>query len=380
MTFRRLFLMWQPARNHRLFLAFAIIFAAPGCLLGQSVPPASAPSADPASAPWTFAVAGDSRNCGDVVMPAIAAGVAKDHAAFYLHLGDFRKLSDFDEDLQHQPKYISSPLSISTYEAIAWDDFLQSQIATFTVPVFLGIGNHELVWPHTRDMYLIQFADWLDTPVLRDQRLADDKNNHKLVAYFHWIKGGIDFISLDNATDDAFDPPQVLWFERTLKLAAANPDVTTVVVGMHEALPDSISSNHAMDESEPGLISGRRVYRDLLALQHDSHKRVYILASHSHYFMEGIFNTEYWRNNGGVLPGWIVGTAGAIRYALPPNKTEAKAAETNVYGYLLATVKPGGEIDFVFRKINESDIPASVMDVYKPEFVHWCFEKNSAAH
>jgi hypothetical protein len=25
--------------------------------------------------PWTFAVSGDFRNCGDVVMPAIAAGV-----------------------------------------------------------------------------------------------------------------------------------------------------------------------------------------------------------------------------------------------------------------------------------------------------------------
>jgi hypothetical protein len=370
--------MWQPARNHRLFLAFAIIFAAPGCLLGQSVPPASAPSADPSSAPWTFAVAGDSRNCGDVVMPAIAAGVAKDHAAFYLHLGDFRKLSDFDEDLQHQPKYISSPLSISTYEAIAWDDFLQSQIATFTVPVFLGIGNHELVWPHTRDMYLIQFADWLDLPELKSQRLADDKNNHQLRTYFRWIQGGIDFISLDNASDDAFDETQVLWLEHTLQLDASNPQIQTVVVGMHEALPDSISSNHAMDESEDGLISGRRVYRDLLAVQNNAKKHVYVLASHSHYYMEGIFNTEYWRVNGGVLPGWIIGTAGAFRYALPPNKTEATVAETNVYGYLLGTVKPDGEINFQFRKLEESDVPSSIMNEYKQEFVHWCFEKNSA--
>ena len=346
----------------------------------QSTPSPSSAAAETPSVPWNFAVSGDSRNCGDVTMPAIAAEVAKDHAGFYWHLGDFRKLSDFDEDMQHQPKNIASPLSISTYLATAWDDFLQNQIATFApTPVFLGIGNHELVWPHTREMYLIQFADWLDTPVLHDQRLADDKNNHKLVAYFHWIQGGIDFISLDNATDDAFDPLQVLWFERTVKLAAANPSIHTVVVGMHEALPESISSNHAMDESEPGIVSGRRVYRDLLALQNDSHKRVYVLASHSHYYMDGIFNTEYWRNNGGVLPGWIIGTAGAIRYALPPNKTEAKAAETNVYGYLLATAKPNGEIDFTFRKLNESDIPASVVDTYKADFVHWCFEKNSAA-
>ena len=74
-------------------------------------------------ATWSFAVSGDSRNCGDVVMPAIAAGVLKDNASFYWHLGDFRKLSDFDEDIQHQPENIARPLSISRYEQIAWDDF-----------------------------------------------------------------------------------------------------------------------------------------------------------------------------------------------------------------------------------------------------------------
>jgi hypothetical protein len=49
-----------------------------------------------AQQPWTFAVSGDSRNCGDVVMPAIAAGVHQDQAAFYWHLGDFRAIYDFD--------------------------------------------------------------------------------------------------------------------------------------------------------------------------------------------------------------------------------------------------------------------------------------------
>jgi len=37
------------------------------------------------------------------------------------------------------------------------------------------------------------------------------------------------------------------------------------------------------------------VYADLLRAQNDSHKRVYVLASHSHYYMDGIFNTEYWK-------------------------------------------------------------------------------------
>jgi hypothetical protein len=51
-----------------------------------------------------------------------------------------------------------------------------------------------------------------------------------------------------------------------------------------------------------------------------------------------------------------------------------------VYGYLLGTVKPGGEIDFTYQKINEPDVPAYVVDKYKQDFVHWCFVENSAAH
>ena len=48
---------------------------------------------------WRFAVSGDSRNCGDIVMPAIAASVLKSGAQFYWHLGDFRAIYDFDEDM-----------------------------------------------------------------------------------------------------------------------------------------------------------------------------------------------------------------------------------------------------------------------------------------
>ena len=129
-----------------------------------------------------------------------------------------------------------------------------------------------------------------------------------------------------------------------------------------------------------GTESGRRVYTDLLKTQSQGKKHVYILASHSHYFMDGIFNTEYWRTHEGVLPGWIVGTAGAIRYALPADHAGANAAETNVYGFLLAEVKPSGEIQFTFKHLQESDVPAAVVDRYKSEFVHWCFAENTASH
>ena len=54
-------------------------------------------------------------------------------------------------------------------------------------------------------------------------------------------------------------------------------------------------------------------------------KKVYVLSSHSHFYMSGVYDTPYWREHGGVLPGWIIGTTGAIRYALPPGATHAKS-------------------------------------------------------
>jgi hypothetical protein len=331
-------------------------------------------------ASWSFAVSGDSRNCGDVVMPAIAASVIQSGASFYWHLGDFRAIYNFDEDIQHQPEHLAKPLSIYDYEETAWNDFLRSQVVPFgTLPVFLGIGNHETTPPKTREQYLVQFADWLEAPKLREQRLRDDPSSHKLTTYYHWIQNSVDFINLDNSTPDQFDATQLKWFEKTLLAAESNPQIHTVVVGMHEALPESISENHSMNQSDVGTASGRRIYVDLLKTQNQAHKRVYVLASHSHYFMDGIFNTEYWRANGGVLPGWIIGTAGAVRYALPKDSVNARAAETNVYGFLLATVQPSGEIQFSFKRLQESEVPSATVDRYRSEFVHWCFAENSVA-
>ena len=328
-----------------------------------------------------FAVSGDSRNCGDVVMPGIAAKVLADHAVFYWHLGDFRKISDFDEDMQHEPEHLAKPLAIIDYLALAWPDFIDNQLVPFgSLPVFLGLGNHETVPPKTRQDLIPQIADWLDAPVIREQRLRDDPNDHLLKTYYHWIMNGVDFITLDNATTDQFDHAQIAWFEKVLTRDESNPEILTIVVGMHEALPDSISAGHSMNESSAGTDSGRRVYSDLLRAQNESNKHVYILASHSHYYMDNIFNTQYCKTHGGVLPGWIIGTAGAVRYALPDKASDARAAMTNVYGYLLASVYAGGEIHFDFVKLNESDIPVTVVSRFTPEFVHWCFAENSSAH
>src|SRR5262249_53495573 len=159
------------------------------------------------SGEWRFAVSGDSRNCGDVVMPAIAKSVAGDGARFYWHLGDFRALADFDQDMLGRAS--GAKLTVREYLNTGWDDFIQNQIAPFgNLPVFLGIGNHEMESSRNRGDYVTQFADWLDTPLLQKQRLADDPKDHKLKPYYHWIQGPIDFMMLDNASHDQFSSPQ----------------------------------------------------------------------------------------------------------------------------------------------------------------------------
>jgi len=336
--------------------------------------------------PWHFTVSGDSRNCGDVIMPAIAQGAIRDQAKFYWHLGDLRAIYDFDEDILQTYKIKRQHLSIAEYERTAWADFRQSQVAPFgAVSFFLGIGNHETV-PELKDREKFgkEFADLLDSPELKQQRDQDAAQDNAPTlpprTYFHWTVDGVDFIYLDNATADQFDPEQLKWFENRGTHDASDSAIHTIVVGMHKALPYSSSQGHSMNETPRGEESGRQVYQDLLKLQNDSHKHVYVLASHSHFYMEDIFNTDYWHRNGGVLPGWIAGTAGAHRYPLPqPNS--ARTAKTNVYGYLLGTVNPPGQpagtLTFQFKEILEKDVPPSVTDHFTPEFVHWCFAENS---
>ena len=56
-------------------------------------------------------------------------------------------MSNFDEDYRKT----HPQASISKYFADAWPDFIQHQLVPFgDLPVFLGIGNHELVAPMTR--------------------------------------------------------------------------------------------------------------------------------------------------------------------------------------------------------------------------------------
>ncbi len=76
------------------------------------------------------------------------------------------------------------------------------------------------------------------------------------------------------------------------------------------------------------------------------------------------------------MPGWIVGTAGAERYPLPPLADLAKS-KTYVYGYMLGRVYPDGSIDFEFTELKTSDIPAEIRNRYSGSWVKQaCFNEN----
>jgi hypothetical protein len=369
---------------------------------------------------WRFAVSGDSRNCGDVVMPAIAAGAKLDGAQFYWHLGDLRAIYDFDQDMVQAAKIAGGkPLTISDYEQKAWDDFTANQIAPFEnipMPFYLGIGNHETISPKTRCEFAKTFARFLDKPELQDGHVpaqssqpganqgtgktskpntgADAQSDSlkectqeceecsriEPKTYYHWSyprdKPTVDFIYLDNATKKQFDQAQMDWFDGVINRDADDKSITTVVVGMHKALPWSVTCDHSMNESPRGIESGEEVYRRLLDLQ-KKNKKVYVLASHSHYYMQDIFNTRHWLHEG-VLPGWIIGTAGAQRYPLPPPPiADLTKSKTYVYGYLLARVYSDGTIDFAFTELKDSDIPTEVRNRYTESWIgEACFDGN----
>jgi len=320
------------------------------------------------TAVWKFAVSGDSRNCGDVVMPAIALGVLKSEARFYWHLGDFRAMYAVDEDM--------APISsMADYLERAWPDFLDKQIKPFgSLEVFLGIGNHETVRPRTREDFLRQFAGYIDSPRLRAQRAAD-KDAGGARTYYHWVMDNVDFISMDNALGNTFDPAQMDWLRARISGIEQSKTITTVVVGMHEALPGSKGLSHSMCDAPAGVERGREVYEKLLGLE-KAGKKVYLLASHSHFVMDDVFNTPYWK--GKVLAGWIVGTAGAQRYRLPEGEGGGKIAKTDVYGYLIGTVMSDGSVEFEFKELGLKDLQAASGGKYPDSLISFCVNENKS--
>ncbi len=291
--------------------------------------------------------------------------------------GDFRAIFEFDEDMV-PPASLNlptKPMFVSTYLTSAWPDFIAHQMTPFgNTPVFLGIGNHETILPATREAWLLQFADWLEAPGIRAQRLKDNPQDRKLHAYYHWVNRNIDFVTIDNASPDQIDDAQLRWLRATIQRDESSPEIRSIVLGMHAALPGSVGHVHSMSDWAQGDKSGRQVYELLWHAHNAAHKQVYVIASHSHFFMENVFETVDWK--GKVLPGWIVGTAGAVRYRLPAETGPAQHAQTDVYGYLLGTVNADGAISFTFEKLSLEDLMTANAGKYPQPLVRWCFDEN----
>jgi hypothetical protein len=332
--------------------------------------------AQTASSTWSFAVSGDSRNCGDFVVPAIAAKVKAEKDAFYWHLGDFRAMSGPDQDMQAlQPA--GGQLSKSEYQVRAWDDFLTHQMASFgSFPVFLGRGNHDTIAPMTRDGYIAKFSSFLNRPEIAAQRKADGADAEPPQPWYHWTQDGVDFITMDNSSHDEFSDAQLRWLRAVLdRDLDPHSSVRTIVAGMHEALPHSISSNHAMDDWDLGMRTGEQVYTWFYDAQ-AAGKHVYLIASHSHYYSPNIYNTPYWKQHTSrVVPGLIIGSAGAHRYLLP--KEADKSSRTDVYGFVQGTVHADGSIDFGLHVLSEDDLIQQKWPNAPLDAIHECYIHNS---
>jgi hypothetical protein len=326
-------------------------------------------------ATWSFAVSGDSRNCGDFVMPAIASSVKAENDAFYWHLGDFRWTSNEDQDLVSMlpPGKV---LSIDEYHRIEWDDFLAHQIKAFgSFPVFLGRGNHENVAPMTREGYIAKFTPFLDRPEIAEQRKSDGASAGPVGPWYHWTHGGVDFITLDNASREEFSDAQLKWLRGVLdRDLAPGSGIRAIVAGMHEALPHSTGAEHAMDDWDLGERTGDKVYTWFYDVQ-AAGKHVYLIASHSHYYSPNIYNTLYWKQySNRVVPGLIIGLAGAYRYALP--KTAAKEAKTHIYGFMQGLVHADGQIDFKLHELSEDNLIKSRWPNAPLAAIHECVVNN----
>ncbi len=344
--------------------------------LATLLPASARTRAQTAASSFTFAVSGDSRNCGDFVMPAIAAKVKAENDLFYWHLGDFRAMGGPDQDMAAlQPE--GAKLARADYQQRAWDDFLEHQMAPFgSLPVFLGRGNHEVSKPMTRDGYIAKFSSFLSRPEIEAQRKADGAEADPHQPWYHWTRAGVDFITLDNSSRDEFSDAQLRWLRSVLdRDLAPQSGIRTIVAAMHESLPHSTSSDHGMDDWELGMRTGELVYTWLYDAQ-AAGKHVYILSSHSHYYSPNIFNTPYWKQHtSAVLPGIVIGSAGAHRYQLP--READKASRSNIYGFLQGAVHADGSIDFVLRELSESDLIQSKWPNAPLDAIHECFIHNS---
>ncbi len=89
-----------------------------------------------------------------------------------------------------------------------------------------------------------------------------------------------------------------------------------------------------------------------------------------------MYDTPYWRQHTSkVVPGWIIGSAGALRYALP--KTAHPGAKTHIYGFMQGVVHGDGAIDCTLHELSEEDLIRARWPNAPLDAIHECFLHNA---
>ena len=144
------------------------------------------PGSTAAPSTWKFAVSGDSRNCGDIV----DAGHCRRRASKMAPPSTGTSAITAPSTCSTRITCRLNPDSAQTriIKNAAWPDFINHQLKPFgSLPIFLAIGNHELIQPKTHDAsHRCSSRIWYDSPVIRQQRLSDDPDDHLVKTYYHW--------------------------------------------------------------------------------------------------------------------------------------------------------------------------------------------------
>jgi hypothetical protein len=92
--------------------------------------------------------------------------------------------------------------------------------------------------------------------------------------------------------------------------------------------------------------------------------------------MEDVYQTADWKNK--VLPGWIVGTAGAVPYRIPSEAGPAQKAQTDVHGYMIGTVSADGSVSFEFQKLSLEDLITAGHGTFSEPLIRWCYPRTNS--
>ena len=336
---------------------------------------------------WTFTVSGASSDCGNLVMPAIAAAARADHARFHWHLGDMRRAVKPDIDFMFERRF-QTPSTMPTpvdYAALALSDVVEHQLSPFAgIPLFVTLGGRDDIRPLSRLQYRAALRTWLDRPEIRSQRNADGETPRGAVGlpstYYHWRHGNVDFVSLDSMGSNGFDVVQLKWIDGLLMRDLVDPAVRTVVVGSFATLPFSRAEDGSLCATKASVRSGERVYEALARLT-KAGKHVYVLSANAHRYLENVYDTDARRlpeHGGVVLPGFVAGTAGAERQKASEPSDSPDDQDANGYGYLRADVTPDGEIRFSFRPLTLPELEAVEPADFEHGLVAYCTDKNVA--